>query len=446
MSENNSIINLLNKNALLFNYSKIGGRKMKILLMSAGSRGDIEHFLAIEELLRDKGHEVVCAFSEEFGDLVDVSNARFVSLGPFSGFIESEEFKRAMGGKGSIFKKIPDYMKLDLEGNKDFYTRQHRIIEKENPDRIIFNWIATYPIIWGIKNKDKTILVSPAPCYIHYVKNHTDMIFHGNNYGSFLNKLTYTLANYLMWSLMFKGGYDDINDDEKIIEKLTLKQVHNALLSNKIIYTISPSLFPRPDYWPDNAQVLGYHERNNGVKYDIDEDLLNFMAKHDRILLITFGSMGNPEPEENTEIFLDVLQKHQIPAIINTASGGLIEPAEYDRNLIHFVKYIPYDWILPKIQGIVHHGGSGTTHLALKYGCPSMIIPHMIDQYVWSNVISELGAGPKGIGISKLKKQNLEPKLLDLFQNKSYKINAMEISENMKKEDFKEKLYKSIIE
>lgn len=413
--------------------------------MSAGSRGDIEHFLAIEELLRDKGHEIVCAFSEEFENLVDDSNARFVSLGPFSNFIESDEFKMAMGGKGSIFKKIPHYMKLDMEGNKDFYTRQHKIIEEENPDRVIFNWIATYPLIWGIKNPNKTILISPAPCYIHYVKNHTEMIFHGNNYGAFLNKLTYFMTNFI-WSMFWKGGYDDIDDSEKIIKKLTRKQVHNALLSGKIIYTISPSIFPKHDYWPDNAHVLGYHERTDMSDQHINDDLNCFMSKHDKVLLVTLGSMSNPEPEENTEIFLDVLQKHRIPAIINTASGGLIEPTEYDTDLIYFVKYVPYDWILPKVQGIIHHGGSGTTHLALKYGCPSMLIPHMIDQYVWNNIVSDLGAGPKGIGISKLKKQNLEPKLLDLFKNQSYKTKAMQISEEMKKEDFIEELYKTIIE
>lgn len=416
--------------------------------MSTGSRGDIEPFLAINELLMDKGHDLICAFPEEFKNLVDESNARFISLGSFNGFLGSEEFKKFIGGKGSFFKKIPDFLrfiKKSGEENKELYPTLHRIIMEEKPDKVIFNWIATYPFIWGIKNPDKSILINPAPCYIHHVKNHTEMSFHGNNYGSFLNKLTYILSNF-MWSSMWKGEYDNIDDNEKTIKKLTRKQVHNSILSSKIIYTISPSIFPRPDYWPDNAHVLGYHERVNGSDWHIDEDLKDFMAKHDKILFITFGSMPNPEPEENTKIFLDVLQKHQIPAIINTASGGLIEPAEYDADLLHFVKYVPYDWILPKVHAMVHHGGSGTTHLALKYGCASMIIPHMIDQYVWNNVVSDLGAGPKGIGISKLTKRNLEPKLLDLFQNEPYKTKAMQISEEIKKEDFREKLYKEIIE
>ena len=156
--------------------------------------------------------------------------------------------------------------------------------------------------------------------------------------------------------------------------------------------------------------------------------------------------MSNPEPEEKTKIFLDILQKHQIPAIINTASGGLIKPAEHNSNLIHFVNHIPYDWALPKIYGIIHHGGSGTTHMALKYSCSSMIIPHIIDQYLWNNILSRLGVGPKGMPINKLTKQKLEPKILDLFQNQSYKTKALQVSNQMQNEDFRESLYKSIIE
>jgi hypothetical protein len=41
-------------------------------------------------------------------------------------------------------------------------------------------------------------------------------------------------------------------------------------------------------------------------------------------------------------------------------------------------------------------GGSGTTHLALKDGCASLAIPHIIDEIVWNQIIADFGAGPKG--------------------------------------------------
>ena len=98
------------------------------------------------------------------------------------------------------------------------------------------------------------------------------------------------------------------------------------------------------------------------------------------------------------------------------------------------------------MYGVVHHGGSGTTHVALKYGCVSMIIPHIIDQYLWNDLLCSLGVGPKGIAINKITKENLEPKILDLIRNPSYKANALRLSGEMREENLRDELYKSIVE
>ena len=156
--------------------------------------------------------------------------------------------------------------------------------------------------------------------------------------------------------------------------------------------------------------------------------------------------MTNPEPEEKTKIFLDILERNNIPAIINTASGGLVKPDKYNIELFHFVSRIPYDWILPKIYGVIHHGGSGTTHTALKYGCVTMIIPHIIDQFVWNKIIYSKGVGPKGIKIGRITKKKLEPKILELVNNRSFKKKAEQVASQMAKEDFREELYNSIVE
>lgn len=416
---------------------------MKIILISIGTRGDMEPFLAIGEILKEKGHQIICAFPEQFSSLAEDSNMEFASLGAkFIEVLDSDVGVAALGGSGSGLKKIIAYIKFarnSIDINKELINRQYELIESENPDRILYNGKVIYPIIWGLDKRGKTILVSPVP-YIHYVRNHTHIVFH-SNFGPFLNKLTYSLANFgLIMTVRISIKW------LKITKKITRKQIKNALLSNKIIYTISPSLFPRPDYWNENIKVLGYHERDKTVNWKAGKSLEQFVANHDKILFITFGSMTNPEPGEKTKTILDILEQHQIPAIINTASGGLLEPAKYDTKLLHFVKRIPYGWIFPKMYAVIHHGGSGTTHTALKYGCATMIIPHIIDQFVWNDIVSNLGFGPKGIVINKITKQNLEPKILDLFQNHAYKTKAVQISKDMKDEDFRERLYETIIE
>ncbi|MEJ2305725.1 MAG: hypothetical protein P8Y14_29740, partial [Anaerolineales bacterium] len=278
-------------------------------------------------------------------------------------------------------------------------------IESKNPDRVVYNGKAVYPIIWGFNNRGKNILVCPLP-YMHYVRNHTHVAF-SSDYGPFLNKLTYSLTDFgLIMTVRISARW------LRLTRKVTQKQIKNALLSNKAIYTVSPSLFSRPDYWDENLKVLGFHERNKTINWRPDKDLNDFLEKHknNRILLITFGSMINPEPEEKTKIIIDVLERNKIPGIINTASGGLI-----------------------------------TTHLALKYGCATMIIPHIIDQFVWNKIVYDIGAGPEGVKVGKITTKNLEPKILELVNDRSFKKKANQVAGQMEKEDFREEIYTSII-
>ncbi len=417
---------------------------MKIILISVGTRGDMEPFLAIGELLKEKGHQVICAFPEQFRDLAEGYNMEFASMGTkFIEILESDTGKAALGGSDSGLRKIIAFIKLagkQTEINKELIDKQYKLIESEKPDRIVYNGKAIYPVIWELSNKGKAILVSPVP-FIHYVKNHTHVAFN-SNFGPFLNKLTYSLANFgLITTVKISARW------LKLTEKIPRKKLKKALLSNKTIYTISPSLFPRPDYWNENMKILGYQEHNKKIDWQPGQDLNTFLEKHinNRIMFITFGSMTNPEPEKKTEIIVEILERNNIPAIINTASGGIVKPAKYNSGLIHFVSQIPYDWIFPKVYGVIHHGGSGTTHLALKYGCAIMIIPHIIDQFVWNKIIYNIGAGPKGIKISKLTSANLEPGILELINNSSFKEKAEHIAFQMRKEDHKEEIYKSIV-
>lgn len=416
---------------------------MKILLISVGTRGDIEPFLAIAELLKDKEHEIVCCFPEQFRTITTEANHHFVGLSAeFLKILDSEDGKIAMGGKASILKKIKAYYQLYKKSttiNKILVKEQHDLIKNLHPDKIIYNIKAIYPLIWSVDNLEKTVLVSPIPYLVHNTKDHGHIGFN-KNYGAIINRLTYNISNYGLIKNVLS-----VTKNLGSIKKIAPKQLKKTLFSSKMIYTISPSVFSRPNHWPENVQVLGYHERNKINAWEADDELKAFIDTHDKILFVTFGSMTNENPEEKTSIILNIVQSYGIPTIINTSSGGLVKPNDYNSDLVHFVTNIPYDWIFSKIHAVIHHGGSGTTHIALKYGCSSLIIPHIIDQFMWRNVIYDLGVGPKGIVIRKLNLKNLESLILDLYQNTVYKERAKQISEQMKIEKFKEKLYEFII-
>jgi hypothetical protein len=84
-------------------------------------------------------------------------------------------------------------------------------------------------------------------------------------------------------------------------------------MKTRTLYTVSPHLFAEPEYWPWNARVVGYHEKQANVDWTPHSDLLDFLAKHEKVLLITFGSMENPEPEKKSSIIFELLRELKSP-------------------------------------------------------------------------------------------------------------------------------------
>ena len=57
--------------------------------------------------------------------------------------------------------------------------------------------------------------------------------------------------------------------------------------------------------------------------------------------------------------------------------------------------WVAYDWLLPRLSLVIHHGGVGTTHAAIVHGVPQLIVPRAGDQ---ANQARRAAAA--GIGLS----------------------------------------------
>ncbi|NND07828.1 MAG: hypothetical protein HKN87_15735 [Saprospiraceae bacterium] len=172
---------------------------MKVVLISVGTRGDMEPFLALAWLLKSKGHSVVCIFLEQFKSLVEEVEVEFLSLGSdFIDLLESREGKLVMGGRGSLLHKVQAYVALyrkSLIINRDMVDSQIQYLDQLMPDRVVYNGKSTGPLVWGSVLKGKSIILSPVPYLIHAVDNHPHIGVKWS-WGRVFNRWTYTLANF----------------------------------------------------------------------------------------------------------------------------------------------------------------------------------------------------------------------------------------------------------
>ena len=406
---------------------------MKALLVSFGTRGDIEPFLAVGEVLSERGWEVVCLFPEQFRDEVEAIGYRFHGFDPaFLELLKDQDGQRILGGGGSFPGRIKSWIALARKGmrlNRESGELQQRVLTEESPDLLLYHPKSLFNIIWAMANPGRAVLVSPLPGVAHPLDDFGPVF---KDRGRFLNRFEHWLVNTIKaatarsFARKYPEAYSHVDT--------SLSAIRNAFVRDQpAVYLISPSLFDRPAAWPENARVVGYFERDKTAGWEPPAELQRFFEKFRRPILISFGSMTNPEPEKKTRIFVNALGKLGIPAIINTSWGGL-ERLDGVPEHIFFVDSIPYDWAFPRVYAVVHHGGSGTTHMAAKYGCPSLIVPHAVDQFMWARVVEKKGLGPPAIAMRGLNARDLENRLNELYNVGHYKETALALGEKMRAE------------
>ncbi|MBZ0288834.1 MAG: glycosyltransferase, partial [Anaerolineae bacterium] len=118
--------------------------------------------------------------------------------------------------------------------------------------------------------------------------------------------------------------------------------------------------------------------------------------------------------------------------ILSAGWGGLPDTGLPD-TVMH-IGYTPYHWLFPRMVGIVHHGGSGTTGLALASGVPSMIVPFLADQFYWGRRIADLGVSPGSIPYKKLSAEPLAQALRRMVTDESMQKRAAALGEKIRLE------------
>lgn len=410
---------------------------MKFLLISIGTRGDIEPFLAQAEILADAGHEIHCLFPEQFRETVEKMGFQFLGFDKrFLEMLDSDSGKSVMGGGGNTFIKIKNFLNLIRTSfglQKTLNAQQKEAIDSLQPDRVVFHPKALYCTLPAMAEPKKYFQLSPIPNLIHPNPEFPHLgLSKWKPFSAKWNLKTYDWVNgarYLTFNKFLREYYKNFPGID-----FSVKSIKNFERNHlQVLYQISPTLYPKPASWPQTAYITGFFALNQNQSYSPDPSLEAWLGNYPKAILLTFGSMSNPKPLEYSTKIIQLLKKHGIPTIVNLSWGGL-QKVEPSGDSIYYVNQIPYDWILPKLYGIIHHGGSGTTHSAAKSGAVQLIVPHIMDQYFWNRLINSKGLGPLGTSIHNFDSGKFENALVDFWTNPEYKAKAKSISSNMTNE------------
>ncbi|KAF8635973.1 hypothetical protein AX15_000137 [Amanita polypyramis BW_CC] len=171
------------------------------------------------------------------------------------------------------------------------------------------------------------------------------------------------------------------------------------------IYNFSQAIVPKPLDWGDNIVISGYwFLKDAEVNWTPPLSLLKWMEDARRnnkpIVYIGFGSITVPRPNRVTAQIVKAVTRSGVWAIISKGWSRRMANVEDIPEVTipsqcYVLDKVPHDWLFPRIDAAMHHGGAGTTGASLRAGIPTLIRPWFGDQFFWASRVEKLGAGIK---------------------------------------------------
>ena len=156
----------------------------------------------------------------------------------------------------------------------------------------------------------------------------------------------------------------------------------------------------------------------------------NMLSEEEPLVLITLGSVF-VEDEMFFRAAIEAVHEVGARAIVATGKPSLAERlrVEAPREAI-IVPWVPYAHLFPRLRLVIHHGGVGTTHAALVYGVPQIVVPHAADQYQQAARVQRTGVGV-ALHVRDVTVQRLVRLARALLQEGAWRERAQAMAERM---------------
>ncbi|WMJ72338.1 glycosyltransferase [Cytophagaceae bacterium ABcell3] len=406
---------------------------MHIGIFTIGSRGDVQPYIALALGLKAKGYTVTLGAPENLKGFVERYgiNYHFIS-GNAEEVINSPEGLRLLRS-GSSFSLLRFFAK---QGRKLRHEIGAQLMDGcQKVDFVITSYISTFVIATiAEKLNKKWAIVNVNPPFVKTSERPIlDMDFLNTPW---YNRLTYKIYELFHWGINKK----DIQEFRKSIDLPPL----NIALPRKIhedkiltISAISPILYKKPNDWEEQYLMTGFmslppEARKQNTSELASSALGTWLKAGPKPIYIGFGSIPFPKKEAFLETLTFLLNKTDYRIIFCPGWFRVGNLPEHPNLFI--VDKINHDWLFPKCEAAVIHGGIGTLTAVLKAEIPPIVVSIFADQPFWGNEIEKKGLGAH-IPSKELSPSRLQKALKFCQSSSAMKDNIADVGKKLKQED-----------
>ncbi|GAA1385421.1 glycosyltransferase [Kitasatospora putterlickiae] len=198
-----------------------------------------------------------------------------------------------------------------------------------------------------------------------------------------------------------------------------------------VFHGFSPLVVPRPADWPAGVEVAGYWWPERPEGWRPPAEVADFLQAGPPPVFIGFGSMAPSQGERLGELVAGAVRRAGVRAIVQ---AGWAELSGRGPDVLA-VGDLPHDWLLPRTAAVVHHAGAGTTAAGLRAGVPALPVPVMADQPFWASRLHRLGVSPRPLPFQELTAERLGDALTACLSEPAHRRRAADLARRLAAED-----------
>lgn len=403
---------------------------MRIAIVTAGSRGDVQPFIALALGLKHAGYDAYVAAPRNYRNFVESNGVEYFQLNAdWEKLIKSDGIKKIID-TGNYLGYINIKRQLD-----DVLTRVSFDAYRacEGADLIIY--ATAFPIGETISEKTKIPCIEAAVGPAIPTRYYPIILTKGEKEGKSLLYYLFTKAFTHVWWQVFRKPQNILRKSLGL-KKLGFfhyydrqKKYHVPILG---IY--SDLLYQKPTDWPNNVYVTGFWFLEDNTGWKPSPELQKFLDAGPKPVFIGFGSMTSNNAQDELNLIVKALEKSGQRGIVLSGWREFGDSVKLPET-VFLLKSAPIDKLFPYVAAAVQHGGAGTLSATIRAGIPAVVVPHIIDQSFWGYRAYKLGIGTKPIPHRELTADTLAEAIKTAVEDRQMQKNAAEMGEKLRAED-----------
>ncbi|MFJ6674849.1 glycosyltransferase [Actinosynnema sp. NPDC091369] len=407
---------------------------MRALLVTHGTRGDVQPMLALAVALRRAGHEALLAAPESFTASAAEHDVEFAALdeGP-NRLLDDPVVKQAIEGgyrgvRGKVTavrtaRRIKPLMarvlhdladiargcRADVVVHTPAVPAQHVAELLDVPAAV-----ATFQPGW--------VPTGLFPCPMVPLPR----------LPRALNRATYLTVTATLRS--FAGTADRWRVDELGLPRR--RAGHDLLRApdgrhRLVLQAFSPHVTPVDPDWPAQVRTTGFWYLPS-LPWSPPPAVERFLDDGPAPVYLGFGSMAGRDAERSGRTVVEAVRRAGVRAVLATGWGG---PASTGSADVLVIDQAPHDRLFPRMAAVAHHGGGGTTGAALAAGVPQVVCPFVADQPHWAQRAHAIGVAPPPVRQRRLTVDTLADALATAVNDPAMRRRATEIGDVVRAEN-----------